>query len=345
MSELFRRVSSRLVSPARLALAMDTGRCRSCGAIDLQRTVCRESYVGGGQTLRRCGICAAVYLAPDFTPESLDLFYREHYRRLFPSETIWRSERRFFAWRGDRPVAEIRLARIAPHLPDGAHLLEIGSGFGAFLGAAATLQGVRLSAVEPDVANRRRLLESANVDFVPGIEAVSPGSIDVVVAFHVLEHLADPLASLKDVHTALKVGGRAFVEVPDLMQGLLSASYVHPAHLSYFTVSTLSRLAGAAGFRIVHVGPHPDGGILAENIWLEIEKLPTAAVAAPALAAMQEEVGAVDARLDAVDWRASSARHWRRTAKHLALAMFGPGLVGELQRFRQWRELRRVGWT
>lgn len=324
---------------------MDTGRCRSCGASELQRTVCRESHVGGGQTLRRCGICAAVYLAPDFTPESLDLFYREHYRQLFPSETIWRSERRFFAWRGDRPVAGIRLARIAPHLPAGAHLLEIGSGFGAFLGAAAMLQGVRLSAAEPDVANRRRLLGSASVDFVPGIEAASPGSVDVVVAFHVLEHLIDPLASLRQIHAALKVGGRAFVEVPDLMQGSLSASYFHPAHLSYFTVATLSRLAGAAGFRIVHAGRHPDGGILAENIWLEIEKPPTPAVAPPALAAMPEEVAAVDARLDAVGWQASPARRWRRNAKHLALAMFGPGLVGELQRFRQWRELRRVGWT
>ncbi|PSO17472.1 class I SAM-dependent methyltransferase [Bradyrhizobium sp. MOS003] len=324
---------------------MDTGRCRSCGGIDLQRTVSRESYVGGGQTLRRCGICAAVYLAPDFTPESLDLFYREHYRRLFPSETIWRSEQRFFAWRGDRPVADIRLARIEPHLPTGAHLLEIGSGFGAFLGAAATLQGVRLSAIEPDVANRGRLLGSANVDFVRSIEATSRGSIDVVVAFHVVEHLADPLASLREIHAALKVGGRAFVEVPDLMQGLLSPSYFHPAHLSYFTVPTLSRLAGAAGFRIVQAGPHPDGGILTENIWLEVEKPSTAAVAPRALAALPEEVAAVDALLDAVDWRASPVRHWRRTAKHLALAMFGPGLVGELQRFRQWRQLRRIGWT
>lgn len=294
--------------------------------------------------LRRCGICAAVYLAPDFTPESLDLFYRERYRQLFPSETIWRSEQRFFAWRGDRPVAEIRLARIAPHLPAGARLLEIGSGFGAFLGAAARLQGVRLCAVEPDVANRRRLLESANVDFVPGIGAASAGSIDVVVAFHVLEHLADPLASLRQIHAALTVGGRAFVEVPNLMQGALSPSYFHPAHLSYFTVPALSRLAGAAGFRIVHAGAHPDGGILAQNIWLELEKPSTAAIAPPALAAMPDEIAAVDARLEAVRWQASSA-NWRRSAKHLALAMFGPGPIGELQRFRQWRELRRVGWT
>jgi len=329
----------------RFTLSADTRTCRLCQAGEHQRTVCSESHVGSGQSLRRCGVCAAVYLAPDFTPESLDLFYREHYRRLFPSEAVWRSERRFFAWRGDEPVARVRLARIAPHLPPGAHLFEMGSGFGAFLGAAAALAGVRLSASEPDVASRPRLIGAADVEFLPGIETLPAASADVVVAFHVLEHLPEPGSFLRSALAALKPGGRAFVEVPDMMQGLRAASYVHPAHLSYFSVGTLSRLAEAAGFRVVYAGRHPDGGVLADNIWLELEK-PIEAIAGTAMEPVSaDEIAAVDARLDAVAGEPSLGRRWRRLAKTLALRTVGAGPVGELQRFRQWRHLRRVGWA
>lgn len=345
MPDPSRRATSDLGAPLRFTLTSDARTCRLCQAGDHQRTVCRESHLGSGQSLRRCGVCAAVYLAPDFTAESLDLFYRDHYRRLFPSETVWRSERRFFAWRGDAPVARVRLARIARHLPPGSHLFEMGPGFGAFLGAAAALDGVRLSASEPDTACRTRLVGAADVQFLSGIEALPAGSIDVVVAFHVLEHLPEPGAFLKAALLALRPGGRAFVEVPDLMKSLRAASDVHPAHLSYFSIDTLSRLAEAAGFRIHYAGRHPDGGVLADNIWLEIEKPTQPRVAAPLKAASREEVAAVDAVLDAVAWEPSRGQRWRRFAKRTAVRMLGAGAVGELQRFRQWRHLRRVGWT
>lgn len=342
MPEILRRVSFR--GDPRFALMPDDGRCRLCGTTGRQRVIGCESLLGAGQSLRRCGVCAAVYLAPDFTAESLDLFYRDHYRRMFPSETIWRSEQRFFAWRGDRAVAELRLARIAPVMATRGHLLEIGSGFGAFLGAAARLHGMRLSAIEPDHANRTRLLGGARPQFVSGLDAVTPESVDVTAAFHVLEHLADPLAALAQIRAALKPDGHAFIEVPNLMQGALSPSLVHPAHLSYFTQATLSRLAVAAGFQIDHAGPHPDGGALAENIWLVLQKRGDSAPT-PLAAAGADEIASVDARLDAVDWQPTRRMRLKRMAKRMTLALLGPGPVGEWQRYRQWRQLRRIGWA
>ncbi|SEN76926.1 class I SAM-dependent methyltransferase [Bradyrhizobium sp. OK095] len=347
MAETSRRTMPDLATTPRFELKPDTGECRLCGFRDQQRIVGQESYLGSGQSLRRCGACAGVYLAPDFTAQSLDVFYREHYRRLFPSETIWRNERRFFAWRGDKAIADARLARIAPYLSTGAHLFEMGSGFGAFLGAVGALhiQGLRLSATEPDGASRTRLLQGASVDFLADMEALNPESVDVVAAFHVLEHLPDPMAFLRAVYNVLRPAGRAFVEVPDMMQGLRFANYVHPAHLSYFTADTLSRIARAAGFDVLHAGAHPDGGVLAENIWLELAK-PREVVVPPAvMSASRGEVATVDAKLDEVNWQASSRQRWRRIAKAFAIRLFGLGPVGELQRFRQWRSLRRAGWA
>ncbi|MGJ4953879.1 class I SAM-dependent methyltransferase [Bradyrhizobium sp. HKCCYLS20291] len=329
----------------RFALKPDSGCCRLCGSGAQQRTVAPESHVGAGQVIRRCGVCAGVYLAPDFTDDSLDRFYRHHYRRLFPFEAMWGSERRFFAWRGDRVVAALRFARVQPHLARGAHLLEMGSGFGAFLGAAAGVDGIRLSATEPDITNRTRLIGGADVAFVPDIDAVAAGDLDVVVAFHVLEHLAEPGVALKQVLTALKPGGRAFFEVPDLMRGAISPSLFHPAHLSYFTVATLSALAGNAGFRIISAGPHPDGGVLADNIWIELQKPSAGETATAAPPATVQDIAAIDARLAAVDWQPTRRQQLQRAAKRLVLATAGPGPIGELQRYRQRRALRRVGWT
>lgn len=325
-------------------LVPDRGTCRICGAGDGQRTIGPESYACSGQHLRRCGHCGAVYLAPDFEPAALDAFYAEQYRKLFPSEAIWLNEERFFAWRGDRAVARLRLARIAPFLTRDARLFEVGSGFGAFLAAAAAAGLTGLQASEPDAANRSRLLGNAGVTFQDGLSSVPSGSLDIVVAFHVLEHLPDPAMFMAELLAALKPGGRAFIEVPDLMGGLHSADYVHPAHLSYFTQGMIARLSRASGFHVRSCGPHPDGGPLLENIWLELQRpddpLPRQAIEA----APQAEIAALDARLGRIDWENGFRRNWRRRIKAHALRVFGAGAVGEWQRWRQWRRLRQAGW-
>lgn len=329
---------------ARFRLSPDRGLCRICGAGEAQRPVGPESYAGSGQQLRRCGRCAAVYLAPDFEPAAFEAFYAEQYRRLFPSETIWLSETRFFAWRGDRTVARRRLARIAPRFSADTRLFEVGSGFGAFLQAAAEKGLTGLQASEPDIAHRRRLLGGVDVTFHERLSALPRESVDVVVAFHVLEHLPDPMAFMAELLAALKPGGHAFVEVPDLMNGPLSADHVHPAHLSYFTRGTLARLARAAGLRVLFCGSHPDGGPLAGNLWLELERPVSPPEPQPMAPAQPAEMAEVDARLGLVDWEGALRRSWRRRAMAAALRVLGPGAVGEWQRWRQWRRLRRTGW-
>jgi SAM-dependent methyltransferase len=329
---------------ARFRLSHDRGLCRLCGTGEDQRTVGPESYARSGQQLRRCGRCAAVYLAPDFEPAAFKAFYSEQYRRLFPSETIWLSEKRFFAWRGDRTVARRRLARIAPLLSPGTRLFEVGSGFGAFLEAAAESGLKGLQASEPDIAHRSRLLGGIDVTFHDRLSALPTGSVDVVVAFHVLEHLQDPLAFMAELLAALKPGGHAFIEVPDLMNGLLSTDHVHPAHLTYFTRETLTRLAQAAGLRVLFCGGHPEGGLLADNLWLELERPVNPPERQAVAVAPSAEIAQVDAWLGFVDWDGALRWNWRRRAKAAALRVLGPGAVGEWQRWRQWRRLRRAGW-
>lgn len=324
----------------RFELGFDHGQCRFCGSSLGQREFWTETYAGSGQSLRRCGHCAGVYLAPDFTVDGLQRFYTEHYRRLFPAEVAWRDSARFFAWRGDAELARRRLALIAGQLPAAARLFEMGSGFGAFLGEAARLRAdLRLSASEPDASHRQRLLGTARVAFVEGPGVLPDASLDALVAFHVLEHLADPRGFLVEVARLLAPGGLAWIEVPDLFADWRSRNYVQPAHLSYFDAELLARLARAAGLEVRYCGSHPAGGELAENLWLEL-RAARGSGAAPLEAATAARLAAIDGRLERVAW--GWRERLKRLLKRTALGLLGAGLVGEWQRWRQYRRRQRA---
>lgn len=325
--------------PPFLEYVPDLGACRLCGCTSGQRVHWAEAYVDTGQELRRCGCCAALYLAPDFTDACLDRFYAEAYRRLFPGERPWLSRERFFAWRGDRDIARQRVNMVAPTLPPDARVLELGSGFGAFLGQLHRRRGdVVLEAVEPDRQGRDLLLDGAPVTFREEREQVAPGSLDALMLFHVLEHLADPRGLFEWAGRVLRPGGRLWVEVPDVMSPWRSRAYVHPAHLTYFSASTLARLGLASGLEQACCGVHPCGGVLAENLWASWIRPPGDLDMRQLQPATEAEIDRVDARVQEVGWRRID--RLRRAARRTAVAVFGAGAVGELQRWRHHRRMR-----
>lgn len=312
-------------------LANDSGQCRLCGATLGQRHFWTEVYANSGQQLRRCGHCAGVYLAPGFTDQGLDEFYAEHYRQLFPAEVPWFSKERFFSWRGDRAVAQQRLQLIAPQLAPGTRLFELGSGFGAFLGeAAAQRPDLQLLASEPDVTHCSTLIGRAQVHFVAGLDTLEPASLEGLVAFHTLEHVTAPLATLDLAARALRPDGQLWIEVPDLFGDWTSRLFVHPAHLSYFCQESLRNLAQAAGFEILSCGPHPLPS-LHGNLWLHARR-PAALLQRPLHAETEQTIEAIDNRIMRVDWRLRDSL--KALAKRTAMRLLGPGAVGEWQRWR-----------
>lgn len=318
-------------------LAVATGQCRVCGSSAGQRAFWPEVYAHSGQTLTRCGYCATVYLAPGFSEAGLVRFYSGPYRRLFPAEVPWRSTARFFAWRGDVDVARQRFSLIGANLPPQAHLFEMGSGFGAFLGQAAQQRSdLQLSASEPDRAQRQALLGQAEVRFIDSLAALPERSLDGVVAFHVLEHLIEPLGFLQQAAMALRDGGRLWVEVPDLMSDWQTRLFVHPAHLSYFCADSLRRLAEAAGLQVEYCGVHPLKA-LEGTLWLEALR-PATPMCQPVAPATKQVVDAIDQWISRVGWGPKD--RLKALLKTMAIRVLGPGLVGEWQRWRQHRRHR-----
>ncbi len=158
------------------------------------------------------------------------------------------------------------LERIAD-APDGP-VVDVGCGRGEWLGLVAATGRRALGfdtnavAVERCVADGR---DATHGDGIAHLESVSPGSVAVISAFHVIEHLEfDQLHRFAlAAHRALIPGGKLVLETPNCLNLQVGASsfWLDPTHISPVHPEQLRFLLSHVGFDTVDVfGLHPDEG-------------------------------------------------------------------------------------
>src|SRR5262249_49159973 len=134
-----------------------------------QRLIGQEQLLKSGQGLYLCSDCAGLYMAPDFTPEALDRFYRGAYRKLFVFEAGLRQDADFYRSNLFDAFGQARALKLQGLIPQGGRVFEMGSGCGSFLGALAKLRpDVQLFATELDLNIRHALLAGGRVQFIDG---------------------------------------------------------------------------------------------------------------------------------------------------------------------------------
>lgn len=126
-------------------------------------------------------------------------------------------------------------------------LVDVGPGTGALL---EELRGLVPSAVgvESEPA-ARELARARGLDIVEGTAAELPladGSVDLVTAFDVLEHVPDDAAAAREFRRVLRPGGSAVVSVP-AYRWLWSGHDVVHGHRRRYTKSSLVRALTAGG--------------------------------------------------------------------------------------------------
>ncbi len=153
-----------------------------------------------------------------------------------------------------------RLRRIE-RVKRGGRLLEIGAD-GQFLRLAAE-SGWSSVGVQPETATCTRAAELYGVQLQPTTlaDARFPDqSFDVVVIFHVLEHVPSPRQLCSEIFRILRPGGLLFVETPNvetLWFRILGRRWrqLIPDHYWFFSPATLRGLLERVGFVVDAVEP------------------------------------------------------------------------------------------
>lgn len=201
-----------------------------------------------GFQLHDCSRCGMVFLDPLPGEDELSLYYNKNYygegRKKFfsPIETAVR-QLTIMKWR-----------RLQPYVQRGQKMLDIGCGRGTMVNLAREA-GVEAYGVERDFPHGT---PNPFIHYKDLFECAFPdGNFQLVILWHVLEHLAEPKKSLAEIHRIIAPGGYLSLAVPNYGGAQAESSGKHwfhldiPRHFWQFRPATLRQMIEQQGFRVV----------------------------------------------------------------------------------------------
>ena len=196
----------------------------------------------------RCPKCEFVSVAPVPGTDVL----RDYYAKAYIVD--------FEGYRGNIRRHGLNDIKLLEDIAGPGRLLEIGSSWGLFLEAARRrgwqVRGIEISDTAAKWAKEKLRLEvdcGTIEDFVSRADA----TFDVVVAWHVIEHVQNPIAFLRIVRESLRPGGVLALRTPNIrslparINGWAWQWVGAPAHLSLFSTKALTLAAEKTGFSVL----------------------------------------------------------------------------------------------
>jgi 2-polyprenyl-3-methyl-5-hydroxy-6-metoxy-1,4-benzoquinol methylase len=194
----------------------------------------------------RCNACGLVRSDPVLSDEDLAALYRG-------SEFLYQKESSF--------AARTYAALVTPYFaifprPEQIRLLEVGCGDGSFLEEMRRCHLRTLTGIEPSV----QAVQHAAAAVKPAIineafqrGSFAPGSFDVVCAFHVLDHVREPVEFMEECFRVVDKTGIVILVCHNVdafvNKALGEYSPVFDVeHIFLFNPATLRRLAESCGF-------------------------------------------------------------------------------------------------
>lgn len=148
-----------------------------------------------------------------------------------------------------------RVTMIKKHVRKSDKILEVGSGYGFFVESlyqeGYNITGIEISKERRRLAKRITSVKILDIDINQKISELE--KFNVIVLFHVLEHIIDPIGFLKKIKTMLLKNGKIIVEVPNSDDLYLMNNhnytefYWQRAHIHYFNPNKLKFVFKKAG--------------------------------------------------------------------------------------------------
>jgi 2-polyprenyl-3-methyl-5-hydroxy-6-metoxy-1,4-benzoquinol methylase len=200
----------------------------------------------------QCKRCGLVYQSVEESQAADPDFYAETYREIYQGAPEPTKKDLYV----QKKRAEFLIRFLRQHSDQSpSRILDIGASSGSLLTAFQQDFDCRVTGVEPGDAYRA-YAESQGLEMSPSLEslvAAKPGCYDLVSMIHVLEHLPEPVETLRMIRKELlSQGGLLLIEVPNF--------YAHDsyelAHLACFTPHTLKQALFRAGFEVKILKQH-----------------------------------------------------------------------------------------
>ena len=216
---------------------------RDALAVDVAALFAGAGGAAGNITLNHCGSCDLKWYSPQVAGDGP--FY------VALQKHAW-------YYQPDKPEYSFACT----HVPEGARVLEVGCGRGAFrefLPARLTYRGLEFNTGAVQMARERGL--DVQIRAIENEAQAAPASCDVVCHFQVLEHVSDPAGFMQACAAALRPGGTFIVAVPaeDSFVGLAESAWLNmpPHHLTRWSDRALANALAAVGVEMQAVWHEP----------------------------------------------------------------------------------------
>jgi 2-polyprenyl-3-methyl-5-hydroxy-6-metoxy-1,4-benzoquinol methylase len=199
-----------------------------------------------------CASCGHQFMNPQPSWEELQPYYDEGYSAYNPARDVSLND--------DEVVRMARQTNSYRHLPlqTDKRLLDVGCGAGVFLRISkklgAIVQGVEPSAFAAEVARKQGL--DVFCGTLEEFAEETTGRFDVITSHHVMEHVPNPVETLRTMKSLLAPGGLVWIAVPNAGYTLARAlkgkwhSADLPYHLMQFSPESMARAATEAGLHV-----------------------------------------------------------------------------------------------
>lgn len=196
----------------------------------------------------QCQQCGLMWVNPQLTDEAVAEIYATGFKHKQGKHPVYPGKNRF----------REGLSLIAPYRKNGGRVLDIGTFTGHFL-VAAREDGWKITEgteISQDAATYAR--NEYDLTIHPGdllsIE-LTPDTYDAITLSDVIEHVSDPLATIKQTHKLLRPGGVLYMHTPHFNS---IPRYIHgqewsvffPWHRTIFTANAMREMLETSGYRI-----------------------------------------------------------------------------------------------
>ena len=220
----------------------------------------QEAYKIDGFTYHECLSCKSVYTKPHLRNGVLDLLYSDGTYQVYQDRLVNKGKKLRKGILEKRKFFQIEkfLKKKSPSL------LDIGCGSGTFLDVC-NKNGWRVEGVDPSPIVKRKVFEEYKIDVHQGDfnKIKFNKKFDIITMWGVLEHVPNPLLTMKKVRDLLNKGGMFVFEVPSancLISDYLKKYNFSPTryiesgrHNIFFSIEVIRKIAENLKLKIEYI--------------------------------------------------------------------------------------------